>query len=266
MKFILSFFIFCSFLIFYDNSPATVRADTLTTYAYARVEDSSTYFYTFPQKSVSDNALFILPESYFVLLLSNFNDAFYKAQYRDLVGYVLKDEVSPVAETPNNPFLQNFSFWVFSSDGRNVYNSPTSKNSTVTTTVELQAPVDYYGIMSGEEMVSGRGTTWYFCKANDKFGYLYEGLCDTLSTFTLNTEQVTNIENPFIDNDFYLYSLVEMTSGLKILVLFLLIVPALFLIYLLFKPFKLEGKSEKIKQHSKVQTIKQIQDYYDDAL
>ncbi len=266
MKFILSFFVFCSFLLFYQEVPATVKADTLTTYAYARVEDSSTYFYSFPQKNVSDNALFVLPESYFVLLLSNFNDSFYKAQYRDLVGYVLKEEVSPVAETPQNPFFDDFTFWVFSSDGRNVYSTPTSENSTVTTTVDLHEQIDYYGSISGEEMVSGRGTLWYYCKANDIYGYLYEGLCDTTSTLTLNTEEVTYVSNPFEDDDSYLYNLVEMTSGLKILVLFLLIVPALFLIYLLFKPFKLEQKTDKVKQHSKAQTIKQIQDYYDDSL
>lgn len=266
MKFILSFFVFCSFFLFFPLSSATVKADTLTTYAYARVENSSTYFYSFPQNNVSDNALFLLPESYFVLLLSNYNDSFYKAQYRDLVGYVLKDEVFPVDETPENPFLEDFTFWVFSSDGRNVYSTPTSSNSTVTTTAELHEEIDYYGTISGEEMVSGRGTTWYYCKVNDMFGYLYEGLCDTSSTILENTEVVTHITNPFEDDESYLYNLVEMTSGLKILVLFLLIVPALFLIYLLFKPFKMEEEMKKIKQHSKAQTIKQIQDYYDDAL
>lgn len=266
MKFILSFFVFCSFLLFPQEVPATVKADTLTTYAYARVENSSTYFYSFPQDNISDNALFVIPESYFVLLLSNFNDSFYKAQYRDLVGYVLKDEVSPVAETPQNPFLEDFTFWVFSSDGRNLYSVPSSSDGMVTTTAVLHEEIDYYGAISGEEMVSGRGTTWFFCKVNDIYGYLYEGLCDTASTVTLNTEVVTYVSNPFEDDNSYLYNLVEMTSGLKILVLFLLIVPALFLIYLLFKPFKLEHKTEKIKQHSKAQTIKQIQDFYDDSL
>lgn len=265
MKFILSFFVFCSFFLFSPISFSTAKADTLTTYTYARVENSSTYFYAFPQRNISDNALFLLPESYFVLLLSNFNESFYKAQYRELVGYVLKDEVFPVSETPVNPFFEGFTFWVFSSDGRNVYSNPTSENSIVTTTVELHNPVDFYGAISGEEMVDGRGTTWYYCKANDNFGYVYEGLCDTNSTFSLNTEVVTHISNPFEDDNSYLYNLVEMTSGLKILVLFLLIVPALFLIYLLFKPLKLENKTEKVKR-SKAQTIKQIQDYYDDAL
>lgn len=262
----MSFFVFCFLFFFYGNIPASAKANSLTTYAYARVENSSTYFYSFPQRNISDNALFVIPESYFVLLLSNFNDYFYKAQYRDLVGYVLKDEVSPVAETPENPFLENFTFWVFSSDGRNVYSTPSSINGTVTTRVDLHQQANFYGAISGEEMVSERGTTWYYCNVNDTFGYLYEGLCDTSSTVSLNTEVVTYVSNPFEDDDSYLYNLVEMTSGLKILVLFLLIFPALFLIYLLFKPFKLEQKSSSIKKHSKPQTIKQIQDYYDDSL
>lgn len=267
MKAIISFFSLAFISLFASSGMCVVHADELTTYYYAQVTNANTYLYSFAQMSTDDNALFELPQSYFVLLISNYNDDFYKAQYRDLVGFVLKDEVSPVAETPESPYLTNITFRIYSSDGKSVYSAPTSKNSTVSTTAELLSSINYYGTISGEELVDGRGTTWFYCKANEKFGYVYAGYCDKLSAIQQNTESVTLISNPFEDDDnSYLYNLVEMTSGVKLLVLFLLIVPALVLVYLLFKPFKMEEQKAKIKSRSKAQTIKQIQDYYDDSL
>lgn len=273
LKLFFSFMLFLSFLLpeaFFTHSfaPQTtvVKASPLTTYVYARVVSPAAYFYSYPQRSISDNALFVLTESYFVLLLSNYNDTFYKAQYRDLVGFVLKTDVMPVAQTPTTPFLETLSFRVFSSDGKNMYANPTNENSSLVTVVDLYFPIDFYGYISGQEMIKDRGTTWFFGKVGDKFGYLYAGLCDGLSEIVPNTEQMTAIANPFEDDNSFLYNLVEMTPGLKILVLFLLVVPSFFLIYLLFKPYKIIKEKTKIKRRSKMQTIKQIQDYYDDSL
>lgn len=255
----------CSSVLFSPTLYTPVLAKSLTTYAYARVESLGVNLYEFPQKSIVDNAMFEIPQSYFVLLLSNYNDAFYKAQYLGVVGYVLKSEVFPVSNTPNRPYLNDLTFWVFSSDGRSMQSAPT-RNSSVVTTLSLHERVSYYGELQGEEMVAGRGATWYYGKVGENYGYVYAGLCDTSSNFTENTEPVTYITNPFVDSNDYLYSLVDMTSNLKILVLFLLVVPALLLVYLLFKPFKLEQDPKKIKRHSRVQTIKQIQDFYDDTI
>lgn len=221
----------------------------LTSYVYARAENDGAYLYKTPSVVQEDNIYFEIPKSYFVLLISNFTTDFYKAQYRDIVGYVLKNTVSPVKEKPQTPYLTDITFRVFSSDGLEMLSSPfPSKYKAVVKTVELYKSIDYYGICYGDEYVDGRGNIWYYCKDGES-GYLYKGLCDNLGPIPLNMESTTTIENPFEDGDNdYLYSLIDLSIEMKILLVILVCAPSLLLVYMLFKPFKIKKNMAKSKQ------------------
>lgn len=253
-------------LMFSCVTPVTFASAsyTLTNYTYAQVRADTTSLYKTPSES---DVLFYLPNSYFVMLLSNYNNKFYKVQYRDTTGYVLKSSVTPIRETPQTPYLTDVTFWVFSNDGNQLREKPT-KNSTVLRTVELLNNIDYYGIITGDELVKNRGTTWYYCKYNGTFGYLYAGLCDNLTLITSNTENVTVNASPFPSDDTdYLYNLVNLTSSLKILLIVLVTLPSGIIIWLLFrktktKPFKKPTQKTAIKTRA----IKQIQDNIDDTI
>lgn len=268
-KFLLSILICFVFLIFpFGKTQNCIAKSNYITYTYAQIKQDDVYLYKSTSSSAPINAYFKLPKTYFVLLLSNLDDTFYKAQYKDVVGFVLKSSVVPVKETPTNPYPQNITFRVYTSDGTNMLTSAyNTKNSTVAGTASVLETLEYYGEISGDEFVENRGTTWYYGKnSKNQKGYLYAGYCDDLTSIQPNTEVVTQTEYPsFNDNSSYLYNLVNLTTPLKILLLVLVISPCFLLIYLLFKPFKLEKKRETIqKSKQKNQTINKIQKIIDD--
>ena len=179
-------FLLCCFCL----NKKVAYANELTNYVFARAQTSGVVLYKTPSVISSNNVFFEIPQSYFVMLISNFSDEFYRAQYKDVVGYVLKTDITPVAEKPQNPFFEG-SFRVFSSDGTDVLSSPfPSLGANVVATVEKFETVEYFGTISGEELIEGRGTTWLFGKTqNGEFGFFYQGLCDQISEIPTNVEQ-----------------------------------------------------------------------------
>ena len=254
---------------FLNFSPPTTYASSLTTYTYARAETSGVYLYKSASSLDSSNILFEIPETYFVGLLSNYDSKFYKVMYRDLTGFVLKSSVTPVKETPETPYLENVTFRVFSPGGTELVANPTSKSPTVITTVEQNTTLNYYGKSVGQENISGRGSTWYFgTTTTGERGYIYKGLTDQLSHIPINSERTTAISSPFGDSNDYLYNLVDISLGSKILIILLTTLPVGLLIYLLLKPYKIEktltSHTSKNKLHPK--TIRQIQDQTDNTI
>ena len=268
-------FIFICLLVLSQNwllffSISTNAYAKLTTFVYARVNMPGVNLYK-TTNPTSSNVYFEIPKTYFVLLIADFNELFYKAQYRDVVGYVLKDEVIPVKETPNSPYLEDHSVYVFSRDGLDIMSSP-NESAYIVTTTNLYDDLSYYGERQGYEKAQGRGETWFYVKTNNgTFGYVYAGLCESDDMITENTEVTTEVKDPFLDNDSsYLYNLVDLSAGLKILLISLVILPAVILLFLMFRPILpekyLKSKSPKAtKRERKNKTIKQIQELSDDS-
>ncbi|MFQ6724521.1 MAG: hypothetical protein ACLRFE_04250, partial [Clostridia bacterium] len=73
--------------------------------AYAQILHAGCYLYKSPVDNTNySNVYFMLENSYFVELLSDYNDEFYKAKYMDIVGYVKKSQVQCVQGTPKTPY------------------------------------------------------------------------------------------------------------------------------------------------------------------
>ena len=271
---ILSIFatIFGTFSLLHHPVYATFQprlTPSLTSYVYARAETSGVYLYKSAQGTDQSNILFEIPESYFVGLLSDYNNLFYKVMYLDLTGFVLKSSVTPVKETPETPYLEGITFRVYTPGGTEMVANPTSKSPTVITTVEQNTIIKYYGKSIGQENISGRGSTWYFgTTPTGESGYIYKGLTDQLSHIPLNTEQTTPLSTPFGESNDYLYNLVNISLLSKILIILFTTLPVLLLIYLLLKPYKIEksltSHTPKNKLNSK--TIRQIEDITDHTI
>ena len=224
---------------------------------YAKIMNNQTCIYY--SSSDLNNPIFILPESYFVELLSETEDGFYYARYNDVYGYVKKEQVKPVKQTPLNPFLINISFRVFVPSGANLRSSPYDIGATnlVYSIPFLETNLLYYGTVQGEEAISKKGNIWYYCKYylnNLSYsGYLYSPLCDCLSEISPNTEDVEFIEGDLIFKEvseiITKNELESMPPTMQAIIIVAISLPCLLFIYLLFKPSRLaESSNESSKQ------------------
>ena len=254
MKLLITLFLFLSICCtnpYLHNSLA--MADR--TY-YARIMNNQTCIYY----STADltNPMFLLPETYFVELISETEDGFYYARYNDIYGYVKKEQVKPINETPQAPFLTNISFRVFVPSGANLRSSPYNLGVTnlVYSIPFLETNLLYYGISTGEEAISKKGNIWYYCKYflnNLSYtGYLYSPLCDCLSEIMPNNEEFEYIEGPLVFKEISeiisTNELESLSPTMQTIIIVAISLPCLLFIYLLFKPSKIaESNSEKAK-------------------
>lgn len=176
-----------------------VNADSV---AYAQILQAGCYLYKTPVENTNyTNVYFMLENSYFVQLLSDYNDEFYKAKYMDVTGYVKKSQVQCVQGIPKAPFLNNISFRVFSSDSREMYDKPYAHSNNPTLKVYLPLyckDLIYYGKIYGESAIEERTNIWYYCKytITNEFGYVYSDACDQMDDIIKNTEKLPYINSP----------------------------------------------------------------------
>lgn len=172
------------------------------TSAYAQILHAGCYLFKTPVDNTSyTNVYFMLENSYFVELLSDYNDDFYKAKYLDVVGYVKKTQVQCVQGTPKTPYLSNVSFRVYSNSSRAMYDKPYANTNSPTLKVYLPLYCEdliYYGMVYGESAIEERTNIWYYCKytVTDVCGYVYSDSCDKMTTIIPNSEKLPYISSP----------------------------------------------------------------------
>lgn len=242
--------------LIFNNVYPCVFADYTSTY-YAKVLYEQVYLYKSPLDDNSTNNIhFEIPFSYFVELIDNENDIFYKAKYLNTFGYVKKESVQAVETAPNSPFLDNINFRIYADLSRNLYSEPTSSSATsaLIATIPLYSRnITYIGKIYGETLIDGRTNVWYYCKFSaDKeyYGYVYSDFCDEIpSPFPTNTEEITFTTNPTfeIEQQPTTQSIPFNTKYTSIIV-GILCVPALLFVFMIIK-----GKSffTKEKPHNK---------------
>lgn len=169
---------------------------------YGQVLDQNVYLYRTPTDIIQDNVYFIVEPTYFVKLIDNANDKFYKAEYLDIACYVKKNEVQVVSSTPDTPFLVNINFRVFSNSSQQMRSIPATSGGSSTQVAYLPIfckDAVYYGKIYGESAIEGRTNVWYFCKYTlDKtyYGYIYSDGCDQMTAIKKNTGTYDYVEAP----------------------------------------------------------------------
>ena len=273
----LTFFCLTLLFMFCNITPgATTFADNVY---YGRALASGIYLYSTPEiTSDKTNRIFEIPATYFVLLLGDENDLFYRAQYNDIYGFVLKSEVSCIQGTPVNPYVTNATFRVFTPSGANLRSSPYETLGTtnlITSIPFLETNLMYYGTCEGEEAISYKGNIWYYCKYvsqnQEMYGYIYSPLCDLLTNIVQNTEEFEYVTPDFSTTTG------EQTSGenylsisnpWQIIIIVLVCLPCIFIIYFLFKPTSIatqnvvKSSKKKNKRKKKISKLKHS-DYYE---
>lgn len=210
---------------------------------YAKVQQEDVYFYSLPYDE-SENRLFEIPVTYFVILTGDATDQFYSANYQDIEGYVKKTEVVAMDGTPIKPFPNSY-FRVYATDGLGIYLYPNSVNEYKIDTIPyLTENITYYGQMQGNEFVPNKSDIWYYCKYNGEktvYGYVSSVFCDQLlPEIGTNYETFTIITNPsFSSNN-------NLAGGLSPVAMTFIIIgvslPCLVVFYLLIKPSWMKDK------------------------
>ncbi|MBO5885134.1 MAG: hypothetical protein J6Q51_04990, partial [Clostridia bacterium] len=252
-------FLIC-FIFTCNITPTPVWAKT--TY-FGRALTTNVYLYSSPividDKS---NMIFEIPTTYFVELLNDENELFYKAQYNGIYGYVLKSEVSCINQTPLTPFVSNASFRVFTPSGANLRSSPNESlgaSNLITSIPFMSTNMVFYGICKGEEAISYKGNVWYYCKYikenQEYYGYVYSPLCDLLTQFPQNTESFTYVTPDFSyteQTNQVVEEYLTLSSPWQIILIIVVSLPCILIIYLLFKPTKIAmQKSSKSSKQKK---------------
>lgn len=272
------FFIFCCNFI--KINEVVYASDS----QFARVLKSGVKLYKEPVLSEEmDNVYFEIPRTYFVELLENGNDYFYKAKYIDVIGYVRKTDVQCVLGSPKQPYASEISFRIYSLNGLNLRSEPSQEKGLFSVVISIpfmSTDLQFYGEVQGEEAISYKGTTWYYCRyvkdGAEYYGYVYSIFCDQKTELEENVEILEYISEPNfavkpnpdmtekVEQEFDFASF----SGLKqALIIIAVCVPCFIIVYLLFKPTKiavsaLESNGRKVVKRKKFKK-KRNQDYYE---
>ena len=242
-------------ILFFQSTTVNVYALDEQTY-YARILFDQVYFY---KSAIDDNSAsniyFELPKSYFVKL-TNKHGNFYEATYQNLTGYVKKDSVQAVANTPSNPFLNNITFRVYAEPSEKIYSQPKSTSALITQIPPLTKNIQYIGKIDGERLIDGRTNIWYYCKFSadfDYYGYVYSDFCDEMPQIPINNEDLKYISNPTFEIASEQVNAIPKDSNLVGIVIGILSIPALVFVLMIMKGTKLISQ-EKVKR-------KEIVDY-----
>ncbi len=203
---------------------------------YGKVMNDNVYFYSNPISN-DESKLFAIPKSYFVYITEEANGDFYVAQYKDLYGYVKKEEITVMNGTPTVPFA-NVNFTVFDFDGLDLFPTANFTNNTSLASIPYLTVIGtYYGEISGEN-IPNMNKNWYYCKYNKNqtnvYGYVYSAFCYEKSNLELNNESFDIVENPVFTSNF---STEEKLSDVAMAFIIIGVsLPCLIILYLLIKP------------------------------
>ncbi len=222
------------------------------TVAYAQILHAGCYLYKTPSDNTNyNNVYFMLENSYFVELLSDYNEEFYKAKYIDCIGYVKKTQVQCVQGTPKKPYLDNISFRVYNNLSRGMYDKPYMNTNNPTLKVYLPMYCEdliYYGFVYGESAVEERTNIWYYCKytVTNEFGYVYSDACDKMTNIIPNSEKLPYISTPQWNlNSSPSQQLIAMNSKPFKITIILICIPFVIFALLLFKLGYIKRQNKK---------------------
>lgn len=228
---------------------------------YAQITNNTTYFYKTSNTIESiDNKWCLLPKTFFVKILTTFNDTYYKAQYYDIIGYVKKNEVSLVKETPQKPYPTIKNITTKSSTSCYMRTTPqirTSINNIIKTLPSSTTNIEFLGKIIGEEAIDTQGTIWYLVKHNNDIGYIYTYFSNTIIVDEVNVEKVSLIKDNLSP------VITPLSDPENVLLITIILTPLLLIMYLLYKPHKTKQITNKNK-YKNYSNKTQNEDYFND--
>ena len=238
--------------------PCTYATNTKTYFARIVKDDVKLYKTAVDAEDFS-NVHFILPNTYFVELIDETANGFFKVNYLNFTGYVKKECVQTIVGTPATPYLNNISFRVYSEQSRDLRSEPTTASGSLSQVAYiplLNRNLTYYGTIIGEQLIDGRTNIWYYCKYSadqDYYGYVYSDFCDELTEIMPNLEKVTYTTNPDFSPEQSPTVAIPLENKATGIIVAILCLPACAFLFMIFK-------NKKIFTTEKTKT-KEVVDY-----
>ncbi len=190
--------------------------------------------------SMNENEIiFIVPESYFVMIIEIVNDECFRVQYKKYVGYVKSKNVTICEFVPIVKYLNGITLDIKQSSGTQIWSSPSVSSSILATVSAGVKDIEYIAYTYGDIPSGGNCNLWYYIlytpaenATNVYEGYVYSENTTNLTEITLNLEsnpEVISDENSGDD-------LFVVSSSVKTIVVTIIAIPIiLFILIILYK-------------------------------
>jgi hypothetical protein len=205
---------------------------------FARVKYNNVLLYKSPtQSSEFENVFCLLEPSYFVEVIKDENQLFFKANYLSLTGFVLKSQVECVTETPQKPYPANVTFSSTNFSSIVLRKEPNVSTNNALTLIPPNSTLLYYRKIEGETVTQGLGSTWYFAQyealdGQKIDGYVYAALTHNVTPITENVEATTLSEFGLANE---VNALLNIKPQFQIVLTVLTTLPLLFVLILFLK-------------------------------
>ena len=240
---------FCCFLLifaFFDFvlKPQEVCYSKTQTRTYAKVLKDCVFYKSSEMLDDFDDVFFILPESYFVVVLDEVANDCLKVQYDKFIGYVHSVSVDIVSFVPVVKTLENIFCDVKKQSGTQIWNGPSTQSRVLTTISAGVCDVKYIAFAYGTIPVGGESNLWYYVSYTPEFnstnvyeGYVYSENMTNLSDIVFNHESNIQVKND--DNA----DIIFVSSSMKTILVVLISLPIIVLILIIL--YKLSKKLRK---------------------
>lgn len=255
--------IFFAFLIFFSNfkfceNLAFANVENAT---YAKALVGCTLYKNENLDNSIDNIYFVIPESYFVLVLRSVNDNCLLVQYDKYIGYVDVSTVVISTFIPEVKTLENITCDIKDTSGTQIWSLPSATTGRVLTTIlSGTKDIHYIAYVYGTIPSGGESNLWYYVSytpstnETDVYeGYVYSENITNLSEIPINTENnpEPNIEaNEDSDNNSFVIS-----SSFQTIIIAIISIPIILLIsiilYKLIKKLKENTNNRKNLKNEK---------------
>lgn len=218
---------------------------TLASTRYARVS-TSTEIYRSTSGSIDISNIYCLAEeTYFVEIIGEYEE-YYRVIYNSINGYVKRNDVQEISNTPSTPYPYNIKIVIGSNCNlRSAPTTNTSSNNILTTIYSGESNITFIGRIYSEEAIDFGGTTWYYVNYNGTYGYIYSKYCKSITPIYPNQEEVTYLsaQSSRITN--------PITHTPSLIIVIILLLPCIALLLILYLP-KSHKKKAKPKKSPKI--------------
>ena len=209
---------------------------------YARIEHTTYIYKTTSLENTFDNIICIGEESYFVEIIVEYDEC-YRVNYNQISGFVKKNDVKEINNTPFTPYPTNITISI--GNNCNLRSTPTTQTNTtniISTIYSKESEITFIGRVFGEEAIDFGGNTWYYVKHNNQYGYIYNKYVSSISPIYYNTEKVSYLTKQEIP------TLNPITHTPSIILIIILAIPLIVTLIIFYIPPKSKIKQTRTKE------------------